>query len=41
MDSGGTDISNFRRQGYPVTGTVAGKNLGLSAHVLRVNPKAL
>ena len=37
----GTDISDFRGQGYDGAGAVSGKNQGLSAHVLRVNPKAL
>ena len=35
------DISDCRGQGYDGAGAVAGKNQGLSAHVLRVNPKAL
>ena len=37
----GIDISDFRGQGYDGAGAVSGKNQGLSAHVLRVNPKAL
>ena len=37
----GIYISDCRGQGYDVAGAVAGKNLGLSVHVLRVNPKAL
>ena len=37
----GIDISDCRGQGYDGAGAVAGKNQGLSAHVLRVNPKAL
>ena len=37
----GIDISDCREQGYAVAGAVAGKDQGLSAHVLRVNPKAL
>ena len=37
----GIDISDCRGQGYYGAGAVAGKNQGLSAHVLRVNPKAL
>ena len=35
------DISDCRGQGYDGAGAVAGKNQGLSAHALRVNPKAL
>ena len=41
MVSVGIDISDCRGQGYDGAGAVAGKNQGLSAHVLRVNPKAL
>ena len=37
----GIDISDCRGQGYDGVGAVTGKNQGLSAHVLRVNPKAL
>ena len=37
----GIDISDCRGQGYNGTGRVADKNQGLSAHVIRVNPKAL
>ena len=37
----GIDISDCREQGYDGAGAVAGKNQGLSAHVLRVNPKTL
>ena len=37
----GIDISDCRGQGYYGAGAVAGKNQGLSAHVLRANPKAL
>ena len=37
----GIDISDCRGQGYDEAGAVAGKNQGLSAHVLRVIPKAL
>ena len=41
MVSVGIDISDCRGQGYDVAGAVAGKNEGLSVHVLRINPKAL
>ena len=41
LDSVGVDISNCRGKSYDEVGTVAGKDQGLSAHVLRVNPKAL
>ena len=37
----GIDISDCRGQGYDGVEAVAGKKQGLSAHVLRVNPKAL
>ena len=37
----GKDISDCRGQGYDAAGAVAYKNQGLSAHVLRVNAKAL
>ena len=37
----GTDIFDFRGQGYDGAGAVAGKKRGLPAHVLRVDPKAL
>ena len=37
----GIDFSDCRGQGYDGAGADAGKNQGLSAHVLRVNPKAL
>ena len=37
----GIDISDCRGQGYDEAGAVGGKNQGLSAHVIRVNPKAL
>ena len=37
----GIDISDYKGQGYDGAGAVAGMNQGLSAHVLRVTPKAL
>ena len=37
----GMDISDCRGQWYDGAGAVACKNQGLSAYVIRVNPKAL
>ena len=35
------DIADCRGQGCDRAGAITGKNQGLSAHVLRVNPKTL
>ena len=37
----GLDINNCRGQGYDGAGAVAGKRKGLSAHILRLNEKAI